>query len=71
MPGEYKCPNCNASIEKNVTVCGNCGQDLKWENGKPKKTTTTTEKFAIGIWGIGCLLPALFFIGAVMLFLLF
>jgi len=54
-----KCPKCNATIEKGVTICGNCKTQLSWDKGLPK-VVIPTEAILTGcldsLSSLGCLL---------------
>ncbi len=58
MTKQFKCPKCKASIEKGVTLCGNCKARLAWDGDEPRLSTA----YAIGQLGwsmtkLGCLIP--------------
>ena len=58
-----KCPNCNASIEEGVKLCGNCKAQVVWKNGVPRLSTAyTMRKTGCALTSLGCLIPILIII---------
>jgi len=54
-----KCPRCNATIEKDVTICGNCKVQLSWKTGEPLveiPVIDTISGCAEATSSLGCLL---------------
>ncbi len=55
-----KCPKCNASLEEEINLCGNCKAQLVWKNGEPRLSAGyAIQQAGCALTSLGCLIPIL------------
>lgn len=69
---EYsKCPKCHATIEKGVTICGNCKSKIVWKDGDPKISfSQQMDQLQKSSFNCGCAATVLITIPIIILFLI-